>query len=145
MREPRGGFHTAQHDGGPDARGCSLAGLLSGPRAVRRAGKPLSTPLNVAHAQQDVAQPTCLCRGGSELCPLGLPSAQKKAQARENPALWGHGSGATGVCPGKVYLMHSSDKGAWTELQEQELDVPNSSPGVRVPADRCGKAGRCHT
>lgn len=53
--------------------------------------------------------------------------------------------GAMGAWPGKVYLMHSLDKEAQTELQEQELDVPNSSPGVRAPADRCGEAEHCHT
>lgn len=41
--------------------------------------------------------------------------------------------------------MHLPDKKVQTELQEQELDVPNSSPGVRVPADRCGEAEHCHT
>lgn len=50
-----------------------------------------------------------------------------------------------GVCPGKVYLMHSLDKEAQTELQEQELDVPNSSPRVRAPVDRCGEAEHRHT
>lgn len=48
------------------------------------------------------------------------------------------------VCPAKVYLTPSLDK-EWMELWEQELDVPNSSPGVRVPADRCGEVEPCHT
>lgn len=63
----------------------------------------------------------------------------------EKSPLWECDLGATGVCPGKVYLMRSPDKEAQRELQEQELDVPNSSPGVRAPADRCGEAEHCHT
>lgn len=59
--------------------------------------------------------------------------------------LWECDLGGMGVCPGKVYPMHSLDKEVQMELQEQELDVPNSSPRVGVPADRCGEAERCHT
>lgn len=63
----------------------------------------------------------------------------------EKLTLWKRDLGGMGVCPGKVYLMHSLDKEAQTELQEQELDVPNSSPRVRAPADRCGEAEHRHT
>lgn len=77
-----------------------------------------------------------------EDCPCGLPSAEKKTQASEKLTLWECALGA--VCPAKVYLTPSLDK-EWMELREQELDVPNSSPGVRVPADRCGEVEPCHT